>query len=290
MMLSLIIPCLNAAHTIGLQLDALLRQRWSKPWEIIVSDNGSSDDTRSIVKSYQTRFSNIQLVDSSGRKGSAHARNVGVAASSGEMLVFCDTDDEVGPGWLEAIGTALERHDFVASCLETKKLNPPWCQFPHTQSKSLQKAWYSPYLPHAAGAGLGIKRQIHDKVGGFDESLLRLADTDYCFRVQLLGVKLHFVPNAVYHYRRPYAKIHLFNQARLWSESNVLLSVRFGHVMETPKIFRPHVRFFVRRCWKFVLTLSKVYQKQGRYRAIKQLGSLVGFMHGQIKYRFLSFS
>ncbi|MBF2059991.1 glycosyltransferase family 2 protein, partial [Fischerella thermalis] len=43
MKVSVIIPCLNAAETIGVQLEALANQQWSQPWEVIIADNGSTD-------------------------------------------------------------------------------------------------------------------------------------------------------------------------------------------------------------------------------------------------------
>lgn len=144
MKLSVIIPCYNAAKTIGVQLEALCRQTWNEPWEIVVSDNGSSDQTLAVVETFKNRIQNFHVVDSSDKPGSAHARNVGVSASSGELLAFCDADDEVGEGWIPAIGNALRNADFVASCFEIKKLSPSWCQFPHAQSKGLQRAAYPP--------------------------------------------------------------------------------------------------------------------------------------------------
>ena len=55
MELSVIIPCFNAEVTIVVQLEALANQRWSKPWEVIVSDNGSTDNSMEIVKSFMKR-------------------------------------------------------------------------------------------------------------------------------------------------------------------------------------------------------------------------------------------
>lgn len=48
--LSVIIPCLNAADTIGKQLEALARQEWSEPWEVVILDNGSTDETLAVAE------------------------------------------------------------------------------------------------------------------------------------------------------------------------------------------------------------------------------------------------
>src|SRR3990172_11101424 len=104
MKLSVIIACLNGARTIAAQLEALAGQQWSHPWEVVIADNGWSDDWLDIVRSYQDRIPNIRIVDASDRRGQPHALNVGAAAAKGEALAFCDADDEGAPGWGGAMG------------------------------------------------------------------------------------------------------------------------------------------------------------------------------------------
>src|SRR3989337_1593891 len=114
MKLSVVIPCLNGARTIGAQLEALASQQWSQPWEVVIADNGSNDDSLAIVRSYQDRIPNIRIVDASDRRGQPHALNVGAAAAKGEALAFCDAGRAVAPGWVAAMGDALAEFDFVA--------------------------------------------------------------------------------------------------------------------------------------------------------------------------------
>jgi len=145
-------PCFNAANTIAVQLEALAHQHWCEPWEVIVSNNGSTDETVAIVEQYQEKLSNLRIVDSSDQRGAAHARNVGILAAAGDALAFCDADDEVGLGWVMAIGEALSKYDFVACKREYNKLNEPWQPKYRklTQLDGLQEYKY-PYLPHASG-------------------------------------------------------------------------------------------------------------------------------------------
>lgn len=126
MKLSVIIPCYNGANTIADQLEALANQEWSEPWEIIVADNRSTDNSMAIVKQYQERLPNLRIVDASARQGQPYALNCGAEAAVGESLAFCDADDVVGPCWLVAMGQALSKYDFVACRFDTEKLNPPW--------------------------------------------------------------------------------------------------------------------------------------------------------------------
>ena len=286
MKLSVILPAFNAADTIGIQLEALARQSWDGPWEVIVADNGSTDETRSIVEQYQDRLPNFRIVDASDRRGAAHARNVGVRHAAGDALLFCDADDEVAPGWLAAMGTALTKHDFVASRLEAEKLSKPWALTARgcPQQNGLQEYKYPPYLSHAASAGLGVKRWIHEVVDGFDEALYKLMDTDYCWRIQLAGTELHFVPDALVHMRFRDTPAGLYRQARQWGEYNVKLYKRYRQ-LGMPKVSwtKPVGR------WFFILSrFPHVWSPHKRGRWLKDFNWSLGRLIGCIKYRVLA--
>ena len=283
MKLSVVIPCFNAAETIGHQLDALRRQKWDEPWEVIIADNGSTDATLSVIQANAHGFTSLEVLDASKRQGAAHARNVGACFASGESLLFCDADDEVGPGWLAAMGTALCEYDFVASRLEIAKLNPPWIagSLKNPQENGLQKVGYPPYLPHAGGSGLGIKRVVHQRVGGFDESLPRLQDTDYCFRVQMLGVELKFVTDAVVHVRYSRNPVSFFRQARLWAEYNELMYRRYGG---GTRLVHPWATYA--QTWRdLICCIPRTFHKETRCAWMKTLGTQIGLLQGAIRFR-----
>ena len=166
--LSVVIPCLNAAATIGVQLEALARQSWEGEWEVIVADNGSTDGSREIVESYRGRLPGLKLVDASDRRGQAHARNLGAAAATGDAFLFCDADDEVAPGWLAALGRALAVHEFVACRYDNETLNPVWVRRTHLnpQKDGLTAYDYPPFLPHAGGGGLACGAPSTRRWGG----------------------------------------------------------------------------------------------------------------------------
>ncbi|HID65333.1 MAG TPA: glycosyltransferase [Anaerolineae bacterium] len=286
MHLSVVIPCYNAADTIAAQLEALVSQRWTKPWEVIISDNGSNDELPAVVERFKEKLPNLRVVDSSDRRGAAHARNVGALAAIGEALAFCDADDEVAPGWVAAIGAALSEHDFVASRFDIEKLNTTWVQKSHAnpQRDGLNQYRYPPYLPHAGGSGLGVKRALHQTIGGFDESMPILEDTDYCWRIQLAGTELHFVPNAVIHVRYPDTFCGIFRQARGYAEHNVLLYKRY-RTLGMPKLsWRKGVAAWAR----LLRRLLRIRSKGDLAACVWQLGWRIGRLQGCIKHRVLA--
>jgi glycosyltransferase involved in cell wall biosynthesis len=309
MKLSVIIPCLNSAETISDQLEALASQHWSEPWEVIIADNGSTDGTIAIAEQYRSRLSNLRIVDASAFQGTSYAINAGVRAAAAESIAFCDADDEIAPGWVAAIGDALSSYDFVASRFDFQKLNEPWVieARPCGQQHGLQRLWYPPYLPFAGGCGIGTKKAIHDAVGGYDETLTYVHDTDYCVKIQMTGVKLHFVSDALIHIRCRDTFKNIFSQARSWAEYNIVLYKRYQMLtnIKNEGAWRRYAfgwkqlsLLFLK--WTATLILTPLYMT-GRQdlllrlprkrskgdigRIIWQLGWHIGLLEGSIKHR-----
>ena len=229
MKLSVIIPCYNAAGTLAAQLEALAGQEWSQPWEVILANNRSTDESVKIAQDFQRRMPHLRLVEASARQGQPFALNCGAEAARGDALAFCDADDEVAPGWVAALGEALEQHAIVACRFDTEKLNAPWLHRSRAnpQRNSLIPYRYPPYLPHAGGGGLGVRRELFRALKGFDEGLPYLHDTDFCWRAQLQGHVIQFVPEAVLHVRFRESLSSIYRQARAYAEYNVLLYKRY---------------------------------------------------------------
>ena len=284
MKLSVVVPYYRASDTIDRQLRALSAQTWSDPWEVVLSDNERSDDLREIVRRHEGSIRTLRIIDASERRGEAHARNAGVEASKGEFIAFCDADDEVGPGWLKSMGKALLAHEFVACRLEIEKLNPPWVASvfsQHPQQWGLQRAWFPPYLSHAGGGTLGFSKSVFDSVNGFDESWPVLTDTDYCFRVQLAGTPLHFVPDAVIHLRCRNTLPRLFAQSRTWAEHVVRLYKQYRP--PGTRIPRPWQQY-VSRWHQLLRDRSQVKSDDSRGTWVWRFGWQIGLLQGSVKH------
>jgi len=280
MKLSIIIPCYNGAKTLAAQLDALADQAWDQPWELLLADNGSTDNTRAIAAQYVGKIPNLQILDASAKRGASYARNVGVTAAQAEAVVFVDADDVVAPGWLAAIGEALQQHRAVASAFDYTQLNNRSRQeyMKGNQATELQQLWYPPYAYHAGGCGLGVHKSVHNAIGGFDESLRRLQDTDYCLRLQQQGVELKFIPNALIYIRNSDSWQGVFYQGRSWAKMNTWLYKRYRGPDRIPKAWRKY--------WLDWFRLAKRLIRQGpTYKVVFQLGWQVGLTQGSLMYR-----
>ncbi len=127
MKLSVILPCFNGAETIALQLEALANQQWAGEWELIVSNNGSTDNSMEIVEQFRDRLP-LRIVNahtSGPRLGVAHSHNTELKAAAGDAFAFCEADDEVTPNWLATMAESLEVYPCVSGVLDLRRLNRP---------------------------------------------------------------------------------------------------------------------------------------------------------------------
>ncbi len=284
--LSVVIPCYSVAETIGDTLEGLSCQRWSKSWEVILSDNGGTDGLMAIVESFKSRVPNLRIVVASDRPCQAYAMNVGALAAASEAIVFCDADDVPAPGWVAAIGDALSEHDFVASRLDADALNPREMRESRhlPQQDRLQIAWYPPFLTHAGGCGLGVRKSLLEQVGGFDESLRYLHDTEFCFRLQKRGIELRFIGDAVYRVRFRQKAKDVFCQARHWAAEN----------MELYKRYRPPNTRISRPWRQYMSSWGRIARRLHgigtgdvgtRLNLMWHIGWQVGLLEGSIQHR-----
>ncbi len=206
---SVVVPVFDGAATIGAQLEALAAaQVAGVACEVVVADNGSRDGTVAIARSYADRLP-VTVVDASHRQGANAARTVGVQASRGARLLFCDADDEVDPSWIERMSSALDAgHELVAGVIDYTRLNAPdvvaWRGAPRAGVIPMMG-----FLPGAHLANLAMTRALYERLGGFDDAYTGGDDIEFVWRAQLDGVALHEARDAIVHYRlRPTLRAH----------------------------------------------------------------------------------
>jgi glycosyltransferase involved in cell wall biosynthesis len=191
---SVVIPARDAAATIGRTLECLGAQRSSTPFDVIVVDDGSSDDTASIAESADLEVRVVRQ----GRRGAAEARNRGVRESAGEVLAFLDADCFPTPGWLEAGVLALADADVVQGKVlpdAGAELGP----FDRT-------LWITENVGLWQTANLFVTREVFDRVGGFEDWLpvelgkLMAEDLWFGWRATRTGARPGFCEGALAHH------------------------------------------------------------------------------------------
>lgn len=227
--ISVIIAAKNAQATIGAQLDSLMRQQAAPPFEVIVADNGSTDETVRVCRAFDDRL-NLHIVDASEEAGVSFARNTGATFATGHHLLFCDADDVLGPLWVSAMSDALASSNALAtSTVELAELNTPVTREAFTGSPdqtTVAPYEVEGYLPFAIGCSIGVSRRHFFELGGFDMSLGGDEDTDFSWRAQEAGLKLVCPPAAVTHYRLRENRRQLYRQRKNYARWRVLTWVR----------------------------------------------------------------
>jgi glycosyltransferase involved in cell wall biosynthesis len=107
-LVSVVTPVFNRADFVGKAIESVQRQTFTD-WEYVIVDNGSTDSTREVVKSYAQRDSRIHLIEND-RNMIALSLNLGVNAAAGKYISQLDSDDEYLPKTLEVMAAELESH------------------------------------------------------------------------------------------------------------------------------------------------------------------------------------
>lgn len=202
--ITIAIPVRNGARTIGKQLDALARLRDpGVQWEVVVADNASTDGTAGIVEAHPlgSRVP-MTVVQTSRGVGINTARNTAIASARGRLIVLCDADDLVRPGWLSAYAASVLNGppSTAAGPLDVSKVNNPlWAAWgvplaePHRLAGGLICGW---------GANLALHREVWVNLGGFDESHpYGFDELDFLARARDANVPFTWVHDAVVDYR-----------------------------------------------------------------------------------------
>ena len=301
MKLSVILPCYNGGATIAVQLDALASQTYSGEWELIVVNNGSTDNSMESVQAYHDRIPNLRIVDAyeppGPRRPVYHSYNVGTKAATGDAFLFCEADDEVCHEWLDSMAKSLQDYQFIVGAMRYDRLNPKWLviteeQWP--QEHELVDMDNPVGLGFAYGCNLAIMRSVYKSVNGLDETLPFAADKDFCWRVQQTGVELHFNSNAIVQYRLRHLPGAAFRQAKNWGKDHPLLYARYQIPLEYPVVLHRLIQLLLYMPNGIKLFLMKILNigrsKGGWVRWVWGLGFRIGEIQGFLEHKQLKYA
>jgi glycosyltransferase involved in cell wall biosynthesis len=178
---SIIIPALNEAENLTCHLP-VVRQQMASSDEMIVIDNGSSDNTAAIARKFGAR---VVLEPVRGR---SRARNRGIEIAGGELLVFLDADCRPASHWLSRLLEPFGDPDIGCVAGEIQLFYDTSELGAYLNSKGhLSQAvnFKHPFLPYAGSGNVAFRREVLKTIGGFDEDLYSGHDADICWRMQL---------------------------------------------------------------------------------------------------------
>lgn len=289
MKLSVIIPCYNAEATLGVQLEALSKQEWSEPWELIISNNNSTDNSCKVALQYKDMFHAFKIVDASEKQGGSFAINQGILNASSENVAVCDADDEVMPGWVAAMGNALSKdeHSVVCGKFKFDKFNDG------PDMERATKRWENGlfvgnFLPGGGSGNYGTKKALHLDIGGFEEDLPFSYDADYFWRLQLAGHAIHYLKDAGIQIRLGRVNptfSYMFRRGKNRSASNYWCYRRYKkYGMKNPSSIRENLF----QWGKLIKIGLRLYIKNGNGkkewlpRFASKTGNLVGEIQGRL--------
>lgn len=249
---SVIIATYNRAALLGECLHHLARSRFQPGDEVIVVDNGSTDDTPLVVGRHRDRYPVALQRVYEPEPGKSHALARAVRMATGDILAFTDDDVHVDAAWLDEIRRALAGDGVAlvggAVTPRWEAAVPQWIRDAATRHARLCAPLALLDYPSdvvelggrtVLGANLAVRRDVLNEVGGFATHLGKLRGTlrsgedhDLCLRVQRAGFRASYLPSAVVRHWVPAerARVGYFLKWFYWSGiTNAILDQGNGH-------------------------------------------------------------
>ena len=224
---SVIVCSYNGGRTLTPCLDSLGKLNYPD-YEIILVDDGSTDDTRDIAE----QFPHVRYIYQENH-GLSHARNTGAAAAKGEVFAYTDSDCMADVDWLYYLIGTLLSGDYAG--VGGPNVTPPaqnWIQAcvaaaPGGPSHVLLTDIIAEHIP---GCNMAFYRWAFENIGGFDAEYHKAGDdVDFCWRLQQAGCVIAFSPTAIVWHHRRFTLRAFLKQQDGYGEAESLL--RFKHLI-----------------------------------------------------------
>lgn len=211
---SVIVPAYNSQTTLTSCLESLFRQTVPmEKYEIIVVDDGSSDDTSKVAQQFEVRYL------CQANQGPAAARNRGIEAAHGQIVLFTDSDCIPAVDWLEQMVSPFKAPDVVAvKGAYTTKQKEFIARFAQMEFEDRYDLLHkSSFIDMIDTYSAAFRKDIFRAVGSFDSNFPKAnnEDTELSYRLATAGCKMLFNPQAIVLHRHP-ASLKRYLQIKFW--------------------------------------------------------------------------
>ena len=275
---SVIVPCHNAAATVGHQISAVLTQLRPDD-ELVLVDNRSTDTTPALLAEAAAADTRARVVTAAERQGVNHARNVGLAEAQGDILLICDADDRIHAGWVEAFRSAFSDSGVAGGTAipvdgKGRRVG---------EDLGLHHVFGGP--PYPLGANMAMTRDVFDAVGGFDESFRGGHDeADFAWRAADAGFPTRFVPEARIDYLQRSDVRGVVTQRRNYARTAIQLWTRHPHLVDPLGV---SLRGALQGALTGLTTWGRVLRGSATLEDGAEWGWRLGTLEGHLRYRVL---
>lgn len=258
-LVSIVIPCYNAAPRIEACLQSCLQQTYPH-LEILIVDNNSTDGSSEIIQHYAQTVSNLRVVNCP-QQGANFARNAGFAQAQGNYIQWLDADDEIAPTKIALQVAALETHpdydlaygDWEWCFYDNQKLIAQFA-FPNQQYKDMLLQLlidnWSP--PHTYLLRRSAAEKLHQMQAWNPQTPICM-DREYLTLAALLGCKFLYVPNAIVRYYRwspTQVTQQTSHQKRVQSRKTMFQRFQSAALARSPDSLQPIHWALLRQSWE----------------------------------------
>lgn len=235
MKLSFIIPAYNAELTIGRCLDSILKEVYYIDYEIIIVNDGSTDNTEKITYEYQKKYSCIEYYCKKN-EGVSSARNYGMRYAQGNYIMFLDSDDFLSKGWFENTARDIcvnDTFDFVIFSKNVEK------QYSEYESIEMICGIHNNISMSSVCSKFYKRNVIIDNKLKFDEEIINGEDLLFNLRYYLCSSTIKFIRLEIYnYYTNPYSATNTFNKKFI--KSDISFHQKLGIILNQ---YRPSLEY-----------------------------------------------
>lgn len=292
---SVVIPFYNRKADVGPCLRSFLSQEIPAGWEgeLVAVDNGSTDGTVEELGRFPVR-----LVECA-RPGPSAARNEGIAAARGEIILLADSDCIARPGWLAGMLAPFDDPDvvIVGGRIRGRRPRTGVERFAEEFGVLDQEKFFSTAIvmpPFFATANMAMRRRVWEAVEGFDEAFRVGEDADFCWRAMERGGEMRYLRDAVVLHRHRHTFDGLFRWGMDYGEGTAQLLAKHRKLIGIgPHMawgaYPPLAAALLAIPWNLCFLPELHDRRRAIYETVYRAGIIVGRWKGSVKYRVLCF-